>query len=86
MKEYAVIYERGPRNWSAYSPDVPGCVATGTTREDVERNMKSALEFHLDGLRRHGDPIPEPSCEAGKTVRGSPTDQRGYSKVSVTWT
>lgn len=66
MKEYAVIYERGARNWSAYSPDVPGCIATGKTREDVERNMKSALEFHLEGLRLHGEPIPEATCESGK--------------------
>ena len=68
MKEYAVIYESGTNNWSAYSPDVPGCVATGKTRADVERNFKRALEFHLEGLRLHGDPIPEPSCEAGSVI------------------
>ena len=65
MKEYAVIYESGPNNWSAYSPDVPGCAATGKTKADVERVFREALEFHLDGLRRHGDPIPEPTCEVG---------------------
>jgi predicted RNase H-like HicB family nuclease len=65
MKQCAIICERGPRNWSAYSPDVPGCVATGKTREGVERNMKAALEFHIEGLRLHGDPIPEAACEAG---------------------
>ena len=42
MKEYTVIYERGPNNWSAYSPDVPGCAATGKTREEVERNFRDA--------------------------------------------
>jgi predicted RNase H-like HicB family nuclease len=65
MKEYAVIYESGPTNWSAYSPDVPGCIATGDTREAVERRFREALEFHLEGLRLHGDPIPEPTCEVG---------------------
>ncbi len=65
MTEYAIIYERGAGNWSAYSPDMPGCVATGNTRVEVEQNMRSALEFHIEGLRLHGDPIPEPTCEAG---------------------
>ncbi len=60
-----MIYECGPHNWSAYSPDVPRCIATGKTREEVERNMRAAVEFHVEGLRRHGDPIPEPTCEAG---------------------
>ena len=64
MKEYAVIYEQGPNNWSAYSPDVPGCAATGKTREEVERNYRDALEFHLDGLRLAGLPIPEPTSQA----------------------
>ncbi len=66
VKEYSVVYEQGPRNWSAYSPDVPGCVATGKTREDVETNFRSALEFHLRCLRESGDPIPEPSTDVGK--------------------
>jgi predicted RNase H-like HicB family nuclease len=65
MKQYAVIYEWGQSNWSAYSPDVPGCAATGKTREDVERNFQEALAFHMEGLRLHGEPIPEPTCEVG---------------------
>ena len=65
MRNYAVIYERGPRNWSAYVPDLPGCVATGATREDVERRMREAIAFHLDGMREDGEPIPEPTTEAG---------------------
>ncbi|NLC59437.1 MAG: type II toxin-antitoxin system HicB family antitoxin [Armatimonadetes bacterium] len=65
MKEYAVVYEWAGTNWSAYSPDVPGCAATGRTREEVERNFREALEFHLEGLRLHGDPIPEPRAEVG---------------------
>ena len=68
MKEHAVIYEHGQNNWSSYSPDVPGCIATGKTRDEVERNMQSALQFHLEGLRLHGEPIPEPTCEAGNVA------------------
>lgn len=54
------MIERGPRNHSAYSPDLPGCVATGRTRADVEKRMREAIQFHLDGLRRHGLAIPRP--------------------------
>jgi predicted RNase H-like HicB family nuclease len=65
MKEYAVIYERAESNWAAYSPDVPGCMATGKTREEVERNFKEALAFHIEGLKEEGLPIPEPTSEVG---------------------
>ena len=66
MIEYTVIYERGKNNWSAYSPDVTGCVAAGESREEVEQLFAEALEFHLEGLRSEGLPIPEPTTEAGK--------------------
>lgn len=65
MKDYLVVYERAARNWAAYSPDVPGCAATGKTREEAERNFREALEFHFEGLREAGLPIPEPSTEVG---------------------
>src|SRR5439155_9548595 len=63
MKElkYAVVFEKGPTNYGAYVPDLPGCIAIGDTREEVERNIREAIEFHLDGLREDGEPIPEPS-------------------------
>ena len=64
---YAIICERpvGPGdNWSAYAPDLPGCVAVGDTREACERSMAEAIEFHLDGMREDGDPIPEPATYA----------------------
>ena len=48
-------------NYSAYVPDLPGCVATGTSREDVEAEMRDAIAFHIEGLREHGEPVPEPS-------------------------
>jgi len=68
MKEYTVIYERGERNWSAYAPDVPGCVATGRTRAEAEETMAEAIAFHIEGLRLRGEPVPEPSIEAGKVA------------------
>ena len=68
MKEYTVIYERGPENWSAYVPDLPGCIATGKTREEVEQRIREAIEFHIEGMRQHGEQVPEPSIEAGKVA------------------
>ena len=65
MKEYTVIYESGPRNWSAYVPDLPGCIATGKTRLKVEQQIREAIEFHIDGLKARREAIPEPSIEAG---------------------
>jgi predicted RNase H-like HicB family nuclease len=65
VRAYLVIYEQAKSNWAAYAPDVPGCIATGKTREDVERNFREALAFHFEGLRAAGLPIPEPSAEAG---------------------
>lgn len=65
MREYVVIYERAGENWAAYAPDVPGCIATGETREEVERQFREALVFHFEGLHEAGLPIPEPASEAG---------------------
>lgn len=64
--EYTVIYEPGERNWSAYVPDLPGCFATARTREQLERQIREAIEFHIEGLRLHGDPVPAPAVEAAK--------------------
>lgn len=64
MKEYVVISERAKRNWAAYALDVPGCMATGKTRAEVECNFREALAFHLEGLRQEGLPIPD--CLQGK--------------------
>lgn len=61
MNEYLVIYEPGKRNWSAFSPDVPGCVATGKDREQTERNFREALTLHLESLSEDGDEIPQPT-------------------------
>jgi predicted RNase H-like HicB family nuclease len=58
---YAIVIEKAGGNYSAYVPDLPGCVATGDTVEEVTREIREAIEFHLDGMRADGEPIPEPS-------------------------
>ena len=60
-RRYAVVIEKAPGNYSAYVPDLPGCVATGNTIEEVEREIREAIDFHLEGLRDAGQPIPEPT-------------------------
>lgn len=55
---YAVVIEQAESNYSAYVPDLPGCVATGATLADTAKAIREAVEFHLDGLREDGDPIP----------------------------
>ncbi|MFI5384985.1 MAG: type II toxin-antitoxin system HicB family antitoxin [Fimbriimonadales bacterium] len=65
MKEYAVVYERGERNWSAYVPDLPGCIATGATMKETELLITGAVQFHIEGMRLHGEPVPEPTSQAG---------------------
>ena len=62
--KYLIIIEPTATGYSAYSPDLPGCVSTGATREEVEHNMREAIEFHLEGLRLEGLPIPEPSSQS----------------------
>ncbi|MGH7993817.1 MAG: type II toxin-antitoxin system HicB family antitoxin [Limisphaerales bacterium] len=64
MSRYLVIIEKTATGFSAYSPDLPGCVATGRTRKEVEKEMQAAIEFHIDGLRLAGEEIPEPQSQA----------------------
>lgn len=63
--KYVVVYERAPNKWSAYVPDLPGCVATGNTREETERLIREAIVLHLAALRESGEPVPEPGEWAG---------------------
>ncbi|HKM82209.1 MAG TPA: type II toxin-antitoxin system HicB family antitoxin [Candidatus Acidoferrum sp.] len=60
MKKYLIVIEETGTGFSSYSPDLPGCVATGATPAEVEKNMREAISFHLDGLREDGEPTPEP--------------------------
>jgi len=64
VKRYLVVVERAGRNYSAYSPDLPGCVATGSTAEETRARMQEAIEFHLQGLSERNQPAPEPTTEA----------------------
>jgi len=61
---YAMIIETGQQNYSAYLPDLPGCVATGKTVEEVRERMREAIELHIAGMREDGLPIPEPTSLA----------------------
>jgi predicted RNase H-like HicB family nuclease len=58
---YAIVIERAESNYSAYVPDLPGCIATGATLEEVEQQIREAIEFHLEGMREDGVPAPQPS-------------------------
>ena len=63
MMRYMVVVERGETSWGAHVPDLPGCVAVGETREEVLRLIREAIEFHIDGLRQDGLPVPAPSSD-----------------------
>ena len=60
MNRYLIIVEETPTGFSAYAPDLPGCVATGRTREEVEHTMQEAIEFHVEGPREDEEPVPAP--------------------------
>jgi predicted RNase H-like HicB family nuclease len=62
---YTVIYEQGPDSWGAYAPDLPGVIAVGDSRTEVEQLIEEAISFHLDGLREEGLAIPKPTSFAG---------------------
>ena len=63
--KYAVVYEQAPQNWAAYVPDLPGCIATGPTRADVERLIREAIGLHLEAMHASGEVIPQPSTGVG---------------------
>jgi len=58
---YAIVIEQAESNWAAYVPDLPGCVVTGDTVEEVKASIRTAIEMHLEGLREDGDDIPAPT-------------------------
>jgi predicted RNase H-like HicB family nuclease len=63
MKRYAIVVEKAGSNFAAYVPDLPGCVATGETKEEVERFIRQAIALHLEGLAEDGLPVPEPTSK-----------------------
>src|SRR5271170_5793532 len=84
---YAVVIEKGERNYSAYVPDLPGCVSVGDTLEEVKVEIREAIEFHLEGMREDGLPILKPS--RASSPRGMPMalissfEQRSMVRNSV---
>ena len=64
MYRFLVVIEKGDGNYSAYSPDLPGCIATGATREEVEKNMHEAMAMHVQGMKEDRQPIPPTSSFA----------------------
>jgi predicted RNase H-like HicB family nuclease len=63
--QYVVVYERTPHGWSAYVPDLPGCVAAGDSRDEVEVLLREAIAMHVEALREEGEPLPEPGAWTG---------------------
>lgn len=64
QNRYLIVIEKTENNFSAFSPDLPGCVATGSSRPEVENRMRDAIRMHIDGLREDGMEVPEPSSVA----------------------
>ena len=62
--KYLIVIEKSATGYSAYSPDLPGCVSTGDTIEETEQNMREAMSFHLDGLKEEGYEIPKPTSRS----------------------
>jgi predicted RNase H-like HicB family nuclease len=62
--KYLVVIEQTETGYSAYSPDLPGCVSTGITQSDLERNMREAIAFHLEGLKLEGLAVPQPTTSS----------------------
>jgi len=64
MQRYLIVIEPTATGFSGFSPDLPGCVAAGASREDIERELRAAIAFHIDGLRAGGLPVPAPTSSA----------------------
>lgn len=64
MAEYLIVIEKADHNYAAYSPDLPGCIATGETREETIKNMQDAIQLHIQGMREDNQPVPAPSTTA----------------------
>lgn len=66
MKGYAVVFEKTQTGWSAYAPDLPGLGVAGVTFEETEQLMREGIEFHIEGLRADGSPVPEPTTRVAE--------------------
>ena len=65
MTEYTIVIEDAGDNYSAYVPDLPGCVSTGATVDEVTANIRAAIALHIESLREHGEEVPPPTSQAG---------------------
>jgi predicted RNase H-like HicB family nuclease len=71
MKKYAVVYEKIATGYSAFVPDLPGCVTTAKTQAEAERLIREAIEMHIQNLREHGEPVPEPTSATNYVELGT---------------
>ena len=81
---YAVVFERTPNNYAAYAPDLPGCISTGRTWEEMQWMIREAITVHLEVMREDGDPIPPPQMSVAEALeyhRSQPNDYGGYFPV-----
>ena len=85
MSRYLIIIEETATGYSAFSPDLPGCVTADKARDSVEREMHDAIEFHLDGLRRAGEPIPAPRSKASYCEWSERAERHGRWVGITTW-
>ena len=81
---YAIVIENAGPNFSAYVPDLPGCVATGATIDEVQREMREAIELHIEGMREDGEPIPQPSVAETRRFLELPPDIPRATAIAAT--
>lgn len=82
-QQYTIVIERAPRNYAAYAPDVPGCVTTGRTVDETKQSMAEALQFHFEGMREDGEPIPAPVTRPDGVADAAPDDLIDVIEVEV---
>ena len=82
---YAVVYEQTPNNFCAYAPDLPGCISTGKTWDEVREMMREAIGFHLEGMLEHGESVPEPqmSLEDAKAYHNEPLSEQEQKALAA---
>ncbi len=80
MKKYLIVIEKTKTGFSAYSPDIPGCAATGRTKKEVEKNIYDAIQFHIEGLKEEGERLPENTSESEMLVFSVAEPKLRYGK------
>ena len=83
--KYTVVYEQTTNNFCAYAPDLPGCISTGKTWDQVRKTMREAIGFHLEGLLEHGEPVPEPrmSLEEAEAYHNEPLSEQEHDTLEA---